>query len=380
MRYTVLPAVLCAGLLSACVAPQSRIAQGSAAEIAREAQAQREVAAQTQIDRQQRLERIAYPIWKANSDLCGNDVRPATGALIANLASHDKGELGSTYRRLLKLEARPRVTHVIPGSAADGNLLAGDILLAIDDIRIGSGAAALDNIQRAVAKALPGFPIRIDLLRDGMAMTKALIPDRSCAYPVRYLQDSALNAYADGNAVYVTAGMMRFAESDQELAVVLGHELAHNAEHHVDAKQANVGIGLIFDILAAGAGIDTGGVFSEVGAKSYSQDFESEADYIGLYYLARAGVPIEQAAHFWRRMAAENPDSIRGSYQSTHPSTAQRFTQLDKAATEIRHKQRTGRALLPNRIHPDTPTATSMTETSRRARDSVRQDAALWRR
>ena len=138
-----------------------------------------------------------------------------------------------------------------------------------------------------------------------------LVDELDARLIVRYVQDSRINAFADGEAVYMMAGMMRFAENDQELALILGHELAHNVEAHISAKKVNATIGLVFDLLAAGAGVNTRGAFSQAGANSYSQDFESEADYVGLYYLARAGIEVDGAAYFWRRMAAEHkPDPV----------------------------------------------------------------------
>lgn len=371
-------------LVTGCVAPQSRIARGSAEEIAREQQAQREVAALTVIERQKRLDRVAFPIWVANAELCGEAVRPVTGMTVANEASHTHGDLAPTFRRLLQLGPRPRVTYVIPDSPAEGHVLEGDLILRVDDTEIGVGAAALSTLHQAFGKALPDFPVRIEVERDGKVLTTALVPQRSCAYPVRYLQDLRINAFADGEAVYMMAGMMRFAENDQELALILGHELAHNVEGHIDAKKVNATIGLVFDLLAAGAGVNTQGAFSQAGANSYSQDFESEADYVGLYYLARAGIEVDGAAHFWRRMAAEHPGSIRGSYQHSHPSTALRFTQLERAAVEIRDKVMSGTGLIPNRQGADrTPTPdpeNSGTPSSHRSAPAVRPGSALWRR
>ena len=56
---------------------------------------------------------------------------------------------------------------------------------------------------------------------------------------------------------------------------------------------AGAGVGLVFDILAAVAGVNTGGDFmrigAEAGAGAFSQDFEAEADYVGVYLMARGG-------------------------------------------------------------------------------------------
>lgn len=338
-------------MVGGCVAPQSRIARADEAMIQAEAQAQREVAVQTIVERRARLQNLAFPIWKANADLCGEDTRVTSGTVVETASQYAEGDLAATFRGYLKLGDRVSVTHVIPSSPADGLLRPGDVLLGIGGVQIGSGAVGLSDLQRAVSTMRPGLPASFRIERDGAPQDLSVVPVKVCSYAVHYQPGSEINAYADGSAVYVTAGMMRFVENDEELAVVLGHELAHNALGHIDAQQVNAGVGLIFDILAAGAGVNTQGAFTKAGRASYSQDFESEADYVGVYYLARAQTPISRAAMFWRRMAAENPGSIPGSYQATHPSTAQRFSQLEKAVQEINAKSLSGTSLLPNIIN-----------------------------
>jgi len=85
--------------------------------------------------------------------------------------------------------------------------------------------------------------------------------------------------------------------------------------------------------------------FQGIGGAAFSQDFESEADYVGLYYTARAGYDIHNVPDLWRRMAVENPGAI--TMGNTHPSTSQRFVALEAAAAEIEAKRKDGRALQP---------------------------------
>lgn len=364
MRYLTVLILCTAALTGACVAPQSKIARADDAAIQAEAQAQREVAVQTIISRQRRLQDLAFPIWRSNADLCGDDTRVSTGAIVETAASYQKGDLASTFRTQLKLNDRPTVTHLIPLSPASGVLQIGDVLLQIGDVSISAGAIGISDTQRAVSRLKPDLPSIYRVERAGATLDLTVVPVLVCSYSVQYQPAAEINAYADGSSVFVTAGMMRFVESDAELAVVLGHELAHNALGHIDAKQVNAGIGLIFDILAAGAGVNTQGAFSKAGGNSYSQDFESEADYVGVYYLARANAPFTNASMFWRRMAAENPASIPGSYQATHPSTAQRFSQLEGAIKEIRLKQESGATLDPNHLSKETSPSSSGSNSS----------------
>ncbi len=168
-----------------------------------------------------------------------------------------------------------------------------------------------------------------------------------CDYVFALDPSDELNAYANGEAVVVTQGMLRFAQRDEDLALVLGHELAHNTQRHMDKQRQNQAAGaLVGGLLGALAGINLADTGARVGAGAYSQEFESEADYIGAYYAARAGYEVRGSADLWRRMAVRNPQSIHLA-GTTHPSTAVRFLAMEQTTTEIAAKQRDGRPLLP---------------------------------
>jgi predicted Zn-dependent protease len=174
-----------------------------------------------------------------------------------------------------------------------------------------------------------------------------------CDYNLIVERLGELNAYADGETVFVSQRMMEFSRSDNELAVVVGHEFAHNALGHVDSQQDNrragAIVGLILDMAAIAAGASTGGEFAklggDIGSDVFSQEFEAEADYVGLYATARAGYDIDVGADFWRRMAAENPDAI--TYASSHPTTIYRAAALDQVVMEISDKKRVGLPMEP---------------------------------
>lgn len=148
----------------------------------------------------------------------------------------------------------------------------------------------------------------------------------ACGYPITLVYSPAVNAYATGRAIRVTTGMMEFADDD-ELAVIIGHELAHNTEGHV------------YKIIA--------GRIAGLGTGRFSRIFESEADYVGLYYAARAGFDINQATGIWRRMGLR---SIRALDRAkSHPTTPERYVRLSGAILEIERKIQSGAPLLPER-------------------------------
>lgn len=185
------------------------------------------------------------------------------------------------------------------------------------------------------------------------------LENKNCQFEVILDADKrGLNAHADGQNVVIYPAMIDFAKNDNHLAFVIAHEFAHNIMRHVDAQQKNVTfgalLGTVVDVAAGSQGANTGGVFGKLGSQQglmrYSADFESEADYVGLYILARAGFAIEQAPDFWRMMSQAEPDAIYIS--SSHPTNPARTIAMTKIIAEIRAKQRAGLPLLPN-IRPD---------------------------
>lgn len=181
----------------------------------------------------------------------------------------------------------------------------------------------------------------------------------SCSYSVIFRQDDQLNAKADGRRVYIHSGMIRFCETDDELAIVVGHELAHNMLEHTRKKQTSMLLGAIVDAAIAGAaGVNTNNAFMKAAAVAYSQEYESEADYLGVYLAGRAGYKIDAAPLFWRKMAIEHPGSIMNRFNSTHPSTPERSVALRNTVAEIDAKRSARLALIPERIDnapADTP-------------------------
>ncbi|HET8770995.1 MAG TPA: M48 family metallopeptidase [Gemmatimonadaceae bacterium] len=327
---------------------------------------QQKLVVQSDLSEQRRLTDIAYPMMRAAVPLCGRWITTRTGVAVSNIHAYSREFREAA--EALGFSDTLTVVGVAVGSAAQrAGLVVGDRVVAIGDRPAPRGRSAIAEFgartrpkaARRGEPAMAGAPLRVSVRRQGASLADSRVmpldlqPDTVCAYGAVALKDQALNAWADGQQVIVTTAMMRFAATEEELAVVVAHEIAHNAMRHIDAKNKNATagafFGLLLDIAAATQGVNTGGDFTnsgaQIGAMSYSQDFEREADYVGMYILARAGRNIDRAPDFWRRMAQESPGSIK--YAASHPTTAERFLRLEQAVAEIRAKQLSGRALLP---------------------------------
>ena len=195
--------------------------------------------------------------------------------------------------------------------------------------------------------------------RRGRRMTFVVQPVEICAHHVLLLRDDTVNAFADGKNIYITSGMLQFVKSTEELALIVGHEMAHNTRNHMRSRRANQMLGAIIGALAGTAIYGTGpygtttpgaqqmtNLGADAGAAMFSQEFESEADYVGVYHAARAGFDIGNAAQMWRRMGAKNPRSI-SLIGTTHPSTAKRYLAIERAVSELDNKRRRGLPLTP---------------------------------
>jgi hypothetical protein len=257
----------------------------------------------------------------------------------------------------------PLVSYVTAdGPATAAGLKRGDEILKLDGTAVKTGKGGGAAFALALDKALQGAAKTIALTyrRDGEEHEATLSPKRRCSYGTAILDDPALNAYADGRTIFVTRPMLRIAATDEELALVLAHELAHNAEGHSKAKSKNAAIGLLGGgaidlVLAVAAGVDTDGAFmkagSKIGAEAYSVAFEEEADYVGLYYMTRAGYRTEGVEQFWRRMAVENPTAIMA--KSSHPPSAERFLAIRAAREEIVSRSGQADGLVPQRAEEE---------------------------
>lgn len=159
--------------------------------------------------------------------------------------------------------------------------------------------------------------------------------------------DDAVNAFAmPGGKVGVFEGLIKLVDRDDELAAVMGHEIAHVAEEHSNQRmsaeliRAGIGVGGAYALrdqdpevqaLALAAyGASTQVFFS----LPYSRQHEREADAIGLIYAARAGYDPAAAIRFWQKMKAASGGNAPPQFLSTHPSHEDRIERLQALMPE----------------------------------------------
>ncbi len=162
------------------------------------------------------------------------------------------------------------------------------------------------------------------------------------------VQDQQANAFCmPGGKIVVYEGILPYTQTEEGLAIVLGHEIAHavakhSAEQMSKQARAQVGSEILGTVLTAtGTGNTVGGsaVYSLYGLGSnmaqlhYSRSNETEADYMGLVFAALAGYNPQYALTFWQRMAQSGTSSTP-EFLSTHPSDETRISNIQKHMPE----------------------------------------------
>ncbi len=157
------------------------------------------------------------------------------------------------------------------------------------------------------------------------------------------VNDPQANAWCmPGGKVVVYQGILPITQNETGLAVVMGHEIAHAIAEHGGERMSqellrsagSVGLAVALNdqpeetqalwMMAYGAGTEVAAILP------YSRLHESEADHLGLIFMAMAGYNPEESVAFWQRMSANSSGQKPPEFLSTHPSDQTRISNLQK--------------------------------------------------
>jgi metalloendopeptidase OMA1, mitochondrial len=155
-------------------------------------------------------------------------------------------------------------------------------------------------------------------------------------WKVSLIRKNEANAFClPGGKIVVYTGILPLTRNDAGLATVLGHEVAHATAEHVAERLERNHLTEVAAAIIAGGTAFTPGQFVRiealvgVGASlPFSRAQESEADHIGLVYMARAGYNPRQAVAFWERMRRASQGHEPPEFLSDHPSDAHRVARV----------------------------------------------------
>lgn len=179
-------------------------------------------------------------------------------------------------------------------------------------------------------------------------------PDRQFQFFV--LKDATLNAFAlPGGFIGLHSGLIQVAESESELASVVGHEIAHVTQRHIAQlfnKQSQMGVVMLASILVAvlaarsspdmaQAALASGQAGALQSQLAYTRSFEREADRIGLQILESAGFDTRGMPSFFERLQRESRlyENNAPGYLRTHPLTEERIADMGNRVNQMPYRQ-----------------------------------------
>lgn len=155
------------------------------------------------------------------------------------------------------------------------------------------------------------------------------------------VDDATVNAWCmPGGLVVVYTGILELAETDDELATVMGHEIAHAIARHSNERMSQgLGVQVALAVLQGTTPEDKqqllyyAGIGSQLGMLKFSRTHETESDKIGLVFMKMAGYDPNAAVTFWEKMSAQGgyvPEIL-----STHPSDETRINDIKEFIPKI---------------------------------------------
>lgn len=199
-------------------------------------------------------------------------------------------------------------------------------------VRSGNDRDAVVRVGSRIAKAVESY----------LATTRDSSDIKNYNWQFNLVQDNQVNAWCmPGGKVVFYTGIMPICQSDEGIAVVMGHEIAHAIARHGNERMSQ-GIaqqlgGVALAVALSDKPEETQNLYSMaygVGTNlgvmlPFSRKHESEADEIGLMFMAMAGYNPEEAPKFWERMNAIG-GTRPPAFLSTHPDPAKRAARLQE--------------------------------------------------
>ena len=162
-------------------------------------------------------------------------------------------------------------------------------------------------------------------------------PYASMDWEIIVFDDESANAFAmPGGKIGVFTGIFEVADTPDALAAVIGHEIAHLTENHVMARARRGTLTGLATILGGAATGLYGSVQQgvQVGLSlPFDRAQESEADIVGLDYMAKAGFDPRSSLRLWKNMSENRNGRSVPEFLSTHPADDRRMDDLVKAMT-----------------------------------------------
>lgn len=258
-----------------------------------------------------RVATVGDRLARSGTAFCPGQMTSLGGIVIQDARQYAAG-LRADAKLLLKLGDGPTV---VASVGVPGRAIIGRSVTAVDGQAVATGKDdAYADVGRAETLIEAGFARgNIALtLGDGHVVTLAASP--GCRSRFQIVRGGLTRTQSDGRYVQLSDAMLAFTANDDEVATVLAHELAHSVLDH----QAR---------------------------KTLSKQAEYEADWLGVWLLARAGYDVDAVVPFWTRLGKRTDYGIFSD--GSHPGWRHRVARLTAAVAMVKDQRARGVDLVP---------------------------------
>lgn len=237
-----------------------------------------------------------------------------SGLLLDDLTDVSSAYYGTTSDRGIVVVATVTGS---PSQAAD--FQKGDLIKRLN----GKKVVSADDVVIKLKKLKPGETCQIEILRNNTETIAIELLQQTVPYSMFFtiVDRPEINSVANQEVVCVTTGTVNFVESDDELAIVLAHEMAHITHHHLESLEKDP----VINIINVAFGIP----------RTYPISIEQEADYYGLPYAHLAGYDVKKSVEFWERVAIQKPETLKAGNSNPYFSMPEKIVQLRKLVDDI---------------------------------------------
>ncbi|WP_416546908.1 M48 family metallopeptidase [Limnohabitans sp. DCL3] len=167
---------------------------------------------------------------------------------------------------------------------------------------------------------------------------------RDWKWQVNLISSKQINAWCmpGGKIAFYTGILDQLKLNDDEVAMIMGHEMAHALREHARERLAksqatSIGLSIASQLLGLGSlGDAAANLGTQLLTLKYSRDDETESDLVGLEIAARGGYKPEASVSLWQKMQAASGNGSP-SFLSTHPSGANRIEELQANLPKVQH-------------------------------------------
>lgn len=256
-------------------------------------------------------------------------------------ASQYREDFRVAAEQIYHLDEGPAISALVPdGPAEAAGLKVGDVLQSVngkaleqqETLESKAVTTGYTRLIDTLDDAFAAGPVDLGILRDGRPMSVRVAGARGCASDIQVDISSSFNADADGKTIGVSLAMLRYADTDDGLAFIMGHELSHDILGHAEMLDSeHVKRGLLRSV-----------------GKNRTRilDTEQQADYLGIYLAASAGYDLDAVDRFWRRYTHDHGLGILGD--GTHLGDQRRIRFIAAAIAEVKAMRTQGLPLVPD--------------------------------